>query len=739
MSETSAKPPAFSRLHTTVQEVLYRMNWTKLRPIQVDAIHEVFDGDSDIVIAARTASGKTEAAFLPVLSRIVSEPRQGVRAIYAGPLKALINDQFLRLERLCEMAEIPVHKWHGDVGRSAKKALLDSPSGVLLITPESIESLFVNHPARLQLIFANLEFAVIDEMHAFLGSERGAHLKSLVTRLASKSSVPVRRIGLSATLGDMDAARRWLRPGDAQSVRLIEDKSDEKTVRLKIYGYLVHRERKYEPEEPRDEFDLPIDRPLALDVFHAFQGRTALIFANSKTDVETYADFARKEAERRGLTDVFRVHHGSLSKGEREDTEEALRSDRPTATFCSSTLEMGIDVGSVEAIGQIGAPWTVSSMAQRLGRSGRREGETQELRLYIEEDEPEGTSPLAARLFPDLLQAIAMVELMVREKWCEPPDIDRLHLSTLVQQILSVITEAGGAVADRLYSVLVERGSFNAVDRPLFVRSLRDMGSADLIEQTAEGLLILGLKGERIVRHHDFYLAFTVNDDYRVTCHGRHIGNVELPPLLEENPYVILAGRRWRILDVDHERHSVLVEPSPGGRRPGFLPGGGGEIHPRVREVMRSLLFREDMPVYLDPGAKEMLARARRAAREAELNRCCFIQDGSNVTWFTWTGTRIHSTLQAIGTSLGGYRIDDLRGIALVFEKTSQNELMSCYGRAPQSNLQADVLARRFPHRALEKYEPYLSEELQCRVFGHDHLDVEGAVRKIVSTLSAGN
>lgn len=456
MSDTLAKPPAFSRLHATVQEALYRMNWTKLRPIQVDAIHEVFDGDGNIVIAARTASGKTEAAFLPVLSRIVAEPRQGVRAIYAGPLKALINDQFLRLERLCEIAEIPVHKWHGDVGRSAKKTLLDIPSGVLLITPESIESLFVNHPARLSSIFANLEFVVIDEMHAFLGSERGAHLKSLTTRLASKSRSPVRRIGLSATLGDMDAARSWLRTGEPQRVRLIEDKSDEKMVRLKVYGYLVHRVRENERKEPHDELDLPIDRPLALDVFNAFQGRTALIFANMKSDIETYADFARKEAERRGLADLFRVHHGSLSKGEREDTEEALRSDRPTATFCSSTLEMGIDVGSVEAIGQIGAPWTVSSMAQRLGRSGRKEGDTQELRLYIEQDEPEATSPLAARLFPQLLQAIAMVELMVKEKWCEPPDIDRLHLSTLVQQILSVITEAGGAMADRLYAPLIE-------------------------------------------------------------------------------------------------------------------------------------------------------------------------------------------------------------------------------------------------------------------------------------------
>jgi ATP-dependent Lhr-like helicase len=376
-------------------------------------------------------------------------------------------------------------------------------------------------------------------------------------------------------------------------------------------------------------------------------------------------------------------------------------------------------------------------MAQRLGRSGRKEGETQELRIYIEEDEPEATSSLASRLFPELLQAIAMVELMVKEKWCEPPTIDRLHLSTLVQQIMSAITEAGGAMADRLYNVLVEHGVFRAVDQSLFVRTLRDMGAADLIEQSPEGLLVLGIKGERIVRHHDFYLAFVIDDEYRVSHAGRHIGNVALPPLLEENPFVILAGRRWKVLDVNHERRSILVEPARGGRRPGFLPRGHGEIHQRVREVMRSLLFRRDVPGYLDPGAREMLARARQTAQEAALDRCSFIQDGADVTWFTWTGTRIHRTLIAIGIHLGGFTVDDVQGIALGFEKTNQDAVLACYRRALQANLCADNLAKAFAQRALEKYEPYLSEELQCRVFGREHLDLEGALLKIASSLAA--
>ncbi len=590
MTESPTKPPAFSRLHPAIQEALYRMNWTQLRPIQVEAIHEVLDGQGDLIISARTAAGKTEAAFLPIVSRIVAEPRGGVRAIYAGPLKALINDQFRRLEELCAIAEVPVHKWHGDVGPAAKKRLRESPSGVLLITPESIESLFVNHPECLATMFARLAFVVIDEMHSFLGAERGAHLKSLISRLAAKSTEPVRHVGLSATLGDSDAARRWLCPREPEGVHLVQDTSDEKVVRLRLYGYCVQPSRTPDPDDATGEDpDVLESADLARDVFTAFHGRTALIFANRKSEIEACADFARREAAHRGLPDLFRVHHGSLSKGEREDTEEALRSGRPTATFCSSTLEMGIDIGNIQAIGQVGPAWTVASMLQRLGRSGRKDGEPQEMRIYVEEEEPDANTALVNRLFPGLLQAIAMTELMIVEKWCEPPEVDRLHLSTLVQQVMSVIAESGGVKADRLYAVLVERGAFPCVDKPTFLRTLRDIGAADLIEQTPEGLLILGLRGEQIVRHHDFYLAFQVNEEYRVTHRGRHIGDVGLPPLLEENPFIILAGRRWKVLDVDHDRRSILVEPSAGGRRPSFLPSHSGEIHARVRETMRRL------------------------------------------------------------------------------------------------------------------------------------------------------
>jgi ATP-dependent Lhr-like helicase len=724
---TRLSPKAFERLHPKLQEALYRMQWTKLRPIQVDAIHEVFDGDGDMIIAARTAAGKTEAAFLPVFSRLLAEPATGVRAIYAGPLKALINDQFSRLEVLCEEAEIPVHKWHGDVSSTSKRRLLERPSGVLLITPESIESLFVNHPHRLGALFSRLAYVVIDELHSFIGTERGAHLRSLLCRLRDKSRQPMRRIGLSATFGaEIEGVCRWLQPSEPGAVRIIED-PEKKAIQLKILGYLRPRR----PRGPRAGAEATDNPPgdLESDIFETFHGETALIFANRKGEIEALADFASRESGRRGMPNLFRVHHGSLSKGEREQTEEDLKSARPTATFCSSTLEMGIDVGNVKLVGQVGPTWSVSSLAQRLGRSGRKEGEPSVMRIYIDEDEPEQDTSLLNRLYPNLLQATAMTELML-EKWCEPPETDRLHLSTLVQQVLSVIAEKGGALADELYRTLATRGGFPGVDQGVFVQVLRSMGAADLIEQSPEGLLITGLLGEKIVRGRDFYVAFVVREEYRVSHGAHHIGSVAVDPTLEPEGFLILAGRRWKILDIDHERKAISVAPSPGGRVPWFEADDGRDIHPRVREAMKRLVARADLPVFLDMTAREMLVQARLAARDSGLLGGPFLQDGPDAIWFTWTGSRIERTLFGMGQHLGQLKVTDKK-IALVFTKTTVAHVQEIYRGFLGGCPDADSLARKFEARAYEKYDRYLSDDLTAHLFARERLDVAGAITKM--------
>jgi ATP-dependent helicase Lhr and Lhr-like helicase len=723
----SSSTSAFARLHRTLQEPLYRMAWTHLRPIQVQAIHEIFDGPGDLILAARTASGKTEAAFLPILSKLAENPHGGVRAVYAGPLKALINDQFLRLEQLCEQAEIPVHKWHGDVSAKAKQRLLKQPSGVLLITPESIESLFVNHPGELAAVFAHLGFIVIDEMHSFIGTERGAHLRSLTARLASQSTQVVRRLGLSATLGDLDAARRWLRPADPDGVAVIED-HEEKQILLKLSGYLVPRSGLDEEDDAANELGRFEDVSLFSDVFEAFQGKSALIFGNRKELLERCADYAVSESRRKGLANRFRIHHGSLSKSEREETEDALRSEPGIATFCSSTLEMGIDVGNVKMVGQIGPPWSVNSLAQRLGRSGRKEGEASVIRIFIDQEEPGPHNPLIDRLFPGLLQAIAMTELMLG-RWCEPPEVDRLHLSTLVQQVMSVIAAQGGATPAPLYKTLVTHGGFPGIDQPTFGEVLRSMGAADLIEQTPEGLLILGLKGEKIVRRYDFYVSFLISEEYRVVHEGRHVGNIAWEFGGAEE-YLILAGRRWKVLEIDFERKVIVVEPSDGGHAPRFSGRAGFDVHPKVREMMRSLIARDDFPVYLDPTAKKMLADARKTGQEANIVNNPFFQEVSTLLWMTWTGSRIQRTLHGLGHFFGGLDVRD-DGIALTIQKSSEARVKEAYRAFLEKCPAVEAIAAHCPGRAQQKYEPFLSDTLLARNYARNGLDLPGALQLI--------
>lgn len=708
---------AYSFLHPTIQEKLNKMGWTELRPIQEDAIRTLFTSDKNLIISAKTASGKTEAAFLPILSQIVDKKVVGISAIYIGPLKALINDQFQRLEKLCELAEIPVFKWHGDVGSSGKAKFLKNPSGVLLITPESVESLFINHPDKLSILFGSLVFIVIDEMHSFIGSERGAHLKSLLSRLIRKSQEKVRLIGLSATFGDPELVKKWLIPRNPDSITIISDPNEEKEVRYLVRGYVL--EKPFKDKQTKEDLTFS---PIIDDIVRYFYGKTALIFVNSRELLEFYTDSARNYLERKGLPDCFRIHHGSLSKSEREDTEDALKSNRPTATFCSSTLEMGIDVGNVSSIGQVGAPWSVNSLVQRLGRSGRKEGEASVLIMFIIENESKDDS-LVERLHPELLRAVAMSELMIG-KWIEPPQIGYFHFSTLIQQILSVIKEHGGSTAKELFDILVKDGAFLNVRQEDFIQILRFMGDSDLIEQDERDVLILGLEGERIVHNFEFYSAFTTPKEFSVIHKGGKIGSIQSAPDLKTRQFLILAGRRWEILEINFKRNEILVEPSKGGKVPKYFGGSGADINTRIREKMREIVTSNYIPTYLNSQAQEMLREAQNSAREAGLYGSSFVVDGAYTYWFTWTGSARHRTLFTLGKEFAGLHVED-EEIALKFKGISPSHILEKYQEILASSPSPEEIAEKFQGRTSEKYDQFVPENLQIAEYAKRYIDTE--------------
>jgi ATP-dependent Lhr-like helicase len=724
---------AFALLAEPIQHCLWRMGWTELRPIQVDAIRAILESECDLIVSAATASGKTEAAFLPILSWLVNEQPRSIGVLYVSPLKALINDQFRRLEELCEHAEIPVHRWHGDVGSGAKAAIIKQPSGVLLITPESLESLFINRSNSIRRLFDQLRFVVIDELHAFVGVERGRHLRSLLFRLEQQIQHSYRIVALSATLGEWaDDYAMWLRPHNAADVRVLTDTAGDKTIRFKVYGYAVGGTRLPEVGDVPQGVDEDRDSEHTYDeMLNAFGGRKNLIFANRKDQIERFADALNERSRKAGRPAEFLVHHGSLSKEIREQTEHMMRSEIPFTTLCSSTLELGIDIGNVKSVGQIGPPWSVTSLIQRLGRSGRRDGEPSEMRMFVEESEPEADSDLVDRLYPDLLQAVALSELML-EKWLEPPTITSFDLSTLVQQILSVLAETGGTTAASIFARLILRGAFAYVTKDEFTDLLRSLGSHAIIEQMAEGDLILATEGERIVRSRDFYSAFASTKEFAVLHAGQSIGSLPAidPPQVSE--HLLLAGRRWRVVSVDLRQEEIHVVPSRGKKSARFH-GAGGEIHDVVREKMRNLVIGDKNIVYLNARAAHWMSQARMAAIAADL---------ANSSWhpllsercllFTWCGTRTQRTIALLARAVGIASID--RDIALEIHAPikSARDRLSHFVSQP---IDLEGLLHLVPFKERRKYDDFLPDTLLDKSYARDALDLNEAVRRLKGLL----
>ena len=717
--------PAFERLARPIQQILWDMRWPSLRAVQEEAIHEILGGEADLIISAQTAAGKTEAAFLPILSRMHENPAGSVQTLYVGPLKALINDQFRRLERLCERAEIPVHRWHGDVDAARKKALIAKPSGVLLITPESIESLLINRSTSLARMFRSLQFVVIDEIHALAGSERGTHLRSLLFRLRRYVQEDYRIVGLSATLGEaFPVYAQWMRPDGDHPVSLIRGPSGDKQLLYKIHAYTATKPGK---EADRDKDGESNDVPLGLadEMYEHFAGRKNLIFANSKSDVEQFADSLNARCRQQRRPEEFLVHHGNVSKEVREFTEREMQGKRPRTTVCSSTLELGIDIGNVTAVGQIEPPWSVGSQVQRLGRSGRGEDEPQCMRVYVREDALDAKAALVDRLYPKLLRSIAITELMLQDPpWVEPPQIDAFDLSTLTHQILSVLAETGGCQASEVFNRLCLRGAFRAIDSQLFSGVLRSLGTREIVEQMDQGDLILAPKGEAIVNHYSFYSAFASDVEYSVIYGSVLIGTLPALYLPQFNDHFLLAGRRWQVVSVDDERKAVTVKPARGKKPPKFL-GGGGEIHPRVLEMMQEVVLSDRPFNYLNAAAVRLLSDARATALQAGLTQRSIVTlSPAKCLWFTWTGTKIQRTLCLIADSIGLPAAD--RDIAIEFD-SSAPDLIQKFQQALRNPIEAVSLAARLPAKQTRKLDHLIAVPLLVQSLAHDALDIPGA------------
>jgi len=685
----------------------------------------ILDGDRDVIIAASTASGKTEAAFFPILTNLARSLEAASLVLYVSPLKALINDQWRRLDELAERLEIPVTPWHGDIGLSKKSRFLKDSRGCLLITPESLESLLLHHGNSLAGLFAGLRYVVVDELHAFLGTERGKQLQSLLHRIEKVLGRQICRIGLSATLGDMEGAKQYLRPETQGKVELIVSKDGGQELKVLVMGMM---DKPVPPKRAeREEPESPAKLAIAAHLFRVLRGSSNLVFPNSRQEVEYYSDRLRRLCESQGVPNEFWPHHGNLSKDIREETEAALKqTERPATAICTSTLELGIDIGPVKSIAQVGPPPSVASLRQRLGRSGRHKGEPMILRAYCVERQISPDSRLSDQLREGMVQMIAMVRLLT-EGWYEPVSTERLHASTLVQQILSVLAQGGGLYAQQMWELLCGIGPFSMVSKDQFLGLLRKLGEEEIIFQDATCLLLLAPRGEHITEDYRFYAAFSSDEEFRIVAGNRLLGSMPVSRPLTEGSFLIFAGRRWQVISVSQTDKVIDVQPAVVGAVPGFDGGNGAMVHDRVRKEMCEIL-RSSVPVpFLDETGQMLLQEARGNYARLGLDNNWLLQDGNETRIILWRGDQVNDTLLLMLQSLGYKGMND--GVSVVISDSTVEPVRSSLAfLAAQESMDPVELASSVQNKVREKWDGLLPNNLLDVNFASSCLNVHGAL-----------
>jgi len=692
---------AFDMLHAGIKKWAWKQGWQRLRSIQEEAILAILGtSNADLVISAPTAGGKTEAVYMPMLSRIASSDSEiGFKVLYVAPLRALIDDQYERVSDMAGSVDVRVAKWHGDVTRSTKEGVLRHPSGIMMTTPESLEAFFVLRAGSMQRLFHSLEFVVLDELHSLMPSERGRQVQSLLCRLNRFTEGNVRRIALSATIGDMQSACNFLRPPvNETAIKIVSDDTSE--LRIALHAFVRNA--------PDEGYGRARAEEMSGLLFRKLRGSNSLVFSNTRQQVETLSDTLRRMSEEQGVPNEFHPHHGSLSRDLRHYAEQQLKKKcRPATVVCTSTLELGIDVGHIESIAQVGTAPSVSSIAQRLGRSGRR-GNAAVLSYFVVSDMVGADCHVEDHLHLELVQVIAQTELLL-ERWCESASTGEKHLSTLLHQILSVICERGGALAKDIWSLLCSNGPFRNISRHEFALLLRQMGVRELIEQAPGGLLLLGREGERLQRQKDFYAVFHTPEEYTLLSPEGPLGALPIRFPLIPGEHMIFGGTRWLIFCVDELKRVAVLHPSPAGRVPKFA-GSGWLAGDEVRRRMKSVLLGEASPAYLDPTARELLNDARTAFREFGLHHSDFIRWNGKMNLFCWRGDRIRLTLKAL---LGRAGLDTTAlGVALSAD-CSRGELMKSLLQVASSPAPiGELLAAQVPNKEGAKYDAYLGDDL---------------------------
>lgn len=602
----------FYRFAPFIQDYIYRNKWEELRDIQVAAADIIFNTEDNLLLTSGTASGKTEAAFLPVLTQLWENPSGSVGVLYVSPLKALINDQFERLTGLLEEADIPVTKWHGDASPTAKKKLVKNPCGIMQTTPESLESLLIRNSSNAYRLFSDLRFIIIDEVHYFMDNDRGLQLLSVLERLQRLIGFIPRRIGLSATLGEdsAHAPEYWLSMGTNSACVTPKTKEAGRKIRISVKYFPVSE------KIPNTNSKVLLENYYQY-LYESTHNKRCILFSNSKGEVEENIAHLKRLAAKNHAADTYLVHHANISSALREHAETQMKEgELPICTGATVTLELGIDLGNLERIVQTGCPLTVSGLVQRLGRTGRRRNSVGEMRFAFRWDTSLPPAEFYKSVNWDFIMCIAMILLYTREKWVEPVYLPKLPYSLLFHQTMSIMVANGSIMPKELAKQILTLSVFSHITKEDYLTLLRYLLENSCLERGEDGTLMIGEKGEGIVNNYEFLAVFSVPMEYTVRTggHGDNtsaeiIGTVQNP--FPPKAQFALAGQAWEVVELDKKELNIYVKKIEGISANMWMDTGNEYVHTKVMKKMLEVLESTEEYTFLDETAQGRLDEIR--------------------------------------------------------------------------------------------------------------------------------
>lgn len=620
---------SFNLLQREIRRYIYDEGWDALRGIQEASIKRISNTDHNLILAAPTASGKTEAAFLPAINSI-KDWNSGLKIIYISPLIALINDQFKRILKLCDYIDIPVTSWHGEASRTDKNKLLKQPRGILLITPESIEAMLALRPGEAKELFKGTEWIIVDEIHGFLENNRGVQLRSLIERIKVCMEKDPRFIGMSATLNreDYKEVKNFFISDRVTDVLLDSNKNSLEATKS-YYESNIKKDSKEALEE----------------IYDYSQRESMLVFPSSRGEVERLAVGLGRLGKKRGSDTRYFAHHSSVSKDMRLTAEKFAKSSKGElfTICCTSTLELGIDIGSVDSIVQYNAPHSVASLGQRLGRSGRTTRKN--ILHFIATDEW------------SLLQGLAAISLY------EDGVIDRFDpiikpYDVFAHQIISILLENTGMPFEDVKDINKNFKCWHGIEDDEYLELLGYLIERNYIE-ILETEAITGIETERLLKGSDFFTHFETENNFSLYNDYKKIGEIPLSPTVQIGVNIFLSAQIWKIKDIELVSKKIYVMRAVDGNPPMFS-GGGGNITNEIRSRMKTIL--EDRSYWIDYSDNIKKVLLKLSKENLRYEKFQWTEENDKIGLRTFQSTKINRTLQLLLNILGkggNYKLDD--------------------------------------------------------------------------------